>query len=419
MRRLVHTLAATAVGFGFGCGGGGGTPPGDDTPTIDAPAAAIDASPAPYCSPASGTSLKLTEIVGGLSQPVGATAPSGDPRIFVIERAGYVRIVRDGVLAPTPYFDLTDRILSLGEEQGLLGLAFHPDFAHNGKVYVSYNRDSDEHRVISELTASPTADTLDVATERVLIHDPHVARDNHNGGAIAFGPDGYLYITLGDGGGANDDGDGGQNTQTKRAKVLRIDVDHGDPYQVPSDNPWATAGGVAEMWGWGFRNPWQMSIDSSGNIFVGDVGQESFEEIDIIPAGQGGLNFGWPVFEGTTCFTADANGNLGCDNPSAYAMPAYTLDRRGQGGAIIGGRLYEGTCMPDVRGTYVFGDYNTGRIWTSPFSGGALTDVQDRTAQIDPGHLVEADISAFGTDGYGELYVMALGHGKLYRFELR
>jgi glucose/arabinose dehydrogenase len=397
------------------CGGGGTTPP-----VIDAPPSGVDAPPAPYCSPQSGTALKLTPIVSGLNQPVGATAPSGDPRIFVIERAGYVRVVRDGVLVPTPYFDLTDKVLSTGDEQGLLGLAFHPQFAQNGKLYVSYSRDSDEHRVISELTAaSPADDTVPITSERVLIADPHVARDNHNGGALAFGPDGLLYITLGDGGGANDSENGGQNTQTLRAKILRIDVDSGDPYGIPPGNPWAAAGGVPEMWAWGLRNPWQIAIDSNGNIFIGDVGQAEYEEINIIPPGTGGLNFGWPVFEGTTCFTADENMGQGCDNPGAYTMPAWILDRRGTSGSITGGRLYEGTCMPDVRGTYIFGDYNSGRVWSSPFSGGALTDVQERTSQIDPSRLLEGDLSAFGTDGYAELYVMALVAGRLYRVDLR
>src|SRR5262245_59351750 len=257
MRRLVVMVAAV------GCGGGGGGG-NDDTPVIDAPPGGVDAPPAPYCTAGPGTELKLTLVASGLSQPVGATAPSGDPRIFVIQRFGYVGVVRDGALLPTPYFDLADRILSLGDEQGLLGLAFHPDFAHNGKLYVSYNRDSDEMRVVSELTAgSPTDDTVPITSERIVLTDPHPARDNHNGGAIAFGPDGYLYITLGDGGGGNDSENGGQNAMTKRAKVLRIDVDGGTPYAVPADNPWAGAGGVPEMWGWGFRNPWQIAIDSA------------------------------------------------------------------------------------------------------------------------------------------------------------
>jgi glucose/arabinose dehydrogenase len=413
LRMIVMLGGATLAA----CGGGGGN---DDQPAIDARPSGVDAVPAPYCQPTNGTSMKLTRIVGGLSHPVGATAPSGDSRIFVIERPGYVRVIRNGLLEPTPYIDLTDRILSVGDEQGLLGIAFHPNFAENRKVYLSYSRDSDEHRVISEFTAaSVDANTLDPATERILIHDPHVARDNHNGGAIAFDPEGFLYITLGDGGGANDSEHGGQNTTTLRAKILRIDVDRGDPYAVPPDNPWATAGGVPEMWAWGLRNPWQISIDSHGNIFIGDVGQEDYEEIDIIPAGMGGLNFGWPVFEGSTCFTDDENGDEGCDNPGAYAMPAYSLDRRGMSGSIIGGRLYEGTCMPQLRGTYIFGDYNSGRIFASPFSGGGLPDVQDRTAEIDPNHDVEYDLSAFGTDGYGELYVMALNGGELFRFEIR
>src|SRR5688572_6378363 len=407
---------ALALGLGGACGGGGDDGPADDSGDD---AAGIDAQPAPYCTAGPGTEMRLVQVASGLSRPVGATAPSGDPRIFVLERAGYVRVVRDGILAPTPYLDVTDEILSVGDEQGLLGLAFHPQFSTNGKLYVSYVA-TDEHRVISEFTAAASdAATVDPSTERVLIRDPHIARDNHNGGTVTFGPDGLLYFSLGDGGGANDSENGGQNAQTLRAKILRIDVDNGDPYGIPSGRRWATAGGVSEMWAWGLRNAWQFSFDSAGQIYIGDVGQEEYEEIDIIPPGEGGLNFGWPVYEGEACFDEDSGGSAGCDNPGAYVFPAFTLDRRGQSGSITGGRVYEGTCMPDVRGTYVFADYSSGRIWTSPVSGAALTNVVDRTTEIDPGGDLFGDISAFGHDGYGELYVMALMNGRLYRFERR
>jgi hypothetical protein len=266
----------------------------------------------------------------------------------------------------------------------------------------------------------PAADSITGAAERVLITDPH-PRDNHNGGAIEFGRDGYLYIAFGDGGGANDSEDGGQNPDTLRGKILRIDVDGSGPngYAIPAGNPWIAGGGVPEMWAWGLRNPWRMHFDRDGNLFVGDVGQESYEELDVIPAGAAGLNFGWPVFEGPMCFTADVDGSLGCNDPSPYTVALVDLDRRNnEQCSVVAGPTYAGTCMTDMVGQVFYGDYCTGEVFTLRFAGGSATDHQDRTQDLGSDPTLYGNLSSFGVDGYGEIYVTALRPGRVYRIAL-
>ncbi|MBP6629809.1 MAG: PQQ-dependent sugar dehydrogenase [Kofleriaceae bacterium] len=406
------------------CGGGKknpDAPPGGDGdgpigPVIDG-RSTVDAAPAPFCTPTPGTGLKLTQIAQNLENPVFLGAPAGDARAFIIEQPGRIRLFKDGLVAATPFLDIESKVLSVGDEQGLLGLAFHPQFASNGKFYVSYSARPSGARVVSEFIAAGGADIAGT-TERVLINDPHI-RDNHNGGSLEFGPDGLLYIAFGDGGGANDSENGGQNPATLRGKILRIDVNSGSPYAIPPGNPWASGGGVPEMWAWGLRNPWRMSFDPQGNLFIGDVGQGGFEEIDVIPTGAAGVNFGWPVFEGTTCFTADDGGNAGCDMPGTYTMPVVTIDRRSNSRcSVVAGYVYNGTCMPDLAGQFFYGDYCTGQVNTFRFVGGAATDAQERTMDLDPQRLLEGRLSSFGVDGYGELYVTARNAGRVYRIEV-
>ncbi len=331
-------------------------------------------------------------------------------------------------MLPEPFLDLTDpqganAVMYAFLEQGLLGLAFHPDFATNGRFFVFYVRPGSQPFTlrIAEYHADPGSDTADT-TETVILDIPHTY-DNHNGGTLAFGPDGYLYLSTGDGGGADDTLGSGQNTDTRLSKLLRLDVDGSAPFAIPASNPWASgADGVAEMYAWGLRNPYRFSIDSStGDIWIGDVGQGTYEEVDVVRSGTGGQNFGWPVFEGPMCFGDDSGGTAGCDRPADFDAPVVAYNRDGTGQcSVIGGFVYRGTCMPDMVGEYFFGDYCSGEVrsFDATASTIAFASTTDHTADLDPADLLYGRLSGFGVDGYNELYVTALQSGAVYRIEV-
>jgi glucose/arabinose dehydrogenase len=364
----------------------------------------VPPSVAPSAAPLAGVSLE--PVASGLADPIGVTnAGDGSGRLFVNERGGRIRVVSaDGTLAGD-FVDLSDRILS-GGEQGLLGVAFHPDFAANGRVFVHYSRAGDGATIISELTASTDRRTADPASERVIftLHQPFA---NHNGGEIAFGADGYLYIGLGDGGSGGDPMGNGQNQGVLLGKILRIDVDGPQAadrgYAIPDDNPYAAGGvapgdGLPEIWAYGLRNPWRFSFDrGTGDLYIGDVGQGSWEEIDRQPAdSRGGENYGWDLYEGTHCSTA-------CASITAILPVAeYSHDA---GCAVTGGYVYRGTRQPSMLGTYLFGDYCSGTIWTLPEVDG-----------LTPRPLAETGlrISSFGEGEDGEIYLVDLSGGGLY-----
>jgi glucose/arabinose dehydrogenase len=432
MNRLVFvgmTMAAAACG-GDKNGDGG---------RIDA-GIGPDASPAPYCTAKLGTNLKLTPIVeSGLELPVLVTAPAGDERLFIVEQPGRIRIFKDGSLLATPFLDveaatasrpLAERIVNTGNEQGLLGLAFHPAYATNGRFFIHYTANGSGNFfsvVVAEYTAEPGADEA-ATTEKTLLRIPH-RHDNHNGGTVQFGADGFLYISVGDGGGANDDQMSGQNPDTLLGKILRIDVDGTDGennYRIPTGNPWSTSGGVPEMFAWGLRNPWRFSIDhESGNVFIGDVGQARYEEINL--ATTAGLNFGWPLCEGNRQF--DENEDVveppACDNSArSTTAPLIAYDQRTADNpcSVIGGPAYRGTCMPDLVGHVFFGDVCTGKIETFEYEAGQSPDVVDRTDDLNSDGVLAQNFSSFGVDGFGELYVTRLGQndgrGAVYRIEV-
>jgi glucose/arabinose dehydrogenase len=351
--------------------------------------------------------LRLELVAEDLNHPIGLTsAGDGSGRMFVNERDGAVRVIGpDGALQDRPFVDLSDRI-DAGGERGLLGLAFHPDFATNRRLFVHYSRAGDGSTVVSELTASADLQTADPGSERVLfsVPDPFV---NHNGGQLAFGPDGYLYIGLGDGGGGGDPLQNGQNTDVLLGKILRIDVDAQDGgrgYAIPANNPFGPGGanpggGRPEIWAVGLRNPWRFSFDpDGGDLYIGDVGQGSWEEIDRQPADSaGGENYGWSVMEGRHCFGGD------CDQ-TGFVKPIaeYSHDL---GCSVSGGYVYRGTAQPELQGVYVFGDYCSGTIFT----------LQVDEGTIDPKRVLDSglSISSFGTDEDGEIYVVDIS-GAVY-----
>ncbi len=347
--------------------------------------------------------LTVVRVVGGLSSPIGVThAGDGSGRLFVVQQGGRVRIVSGGRVTGT-FIDVDSRTTG-GGERGLLGLAFHPDFATNGYVYLYYTTPGGDIRV-SRYTADPTRTSASLSTEYHLITIEHSQFSNHNGGAIAFGPDGYLYVGTGDGGSSNDPGNNGQNKNTLLGKILRIDVNgtgagiHGN-YAIPAGNPFVGATpGAAEVWAWGLRNPWRISFDrTTGDLYIGDVGQGRWEEVDReLATSSGGLNYGWRIMEGAHCRVA------GCTPPANDVLPVAEYSHT-YGCSITGGYVYRGSHR-DLQGLYVYGDYCSGRLWTMNANGTGETIRRDTSLNI----------TSFGESESGELYLTDIGGGALYR----
>lgn len=322
----------------------------------------------------------------------------GTGRLFVVEQSGTIRIVRSNSLVTTPFLDIAAKVNFDGAEMGLLGLAFHPQFPQNPRFYVNYTRSQagQAQTVIAEYQVSTSPDQANAGTERPLltVDQPFT---NHKGGQLAFGPDGFLYIGLGDGGSGGDPQGNGQNTNTPLGKLLRIDVDHmgaGMEYAVPADNPFVTSGGRPEIWAYGFRNPWRFSFErGTGRLFVADVGQGAFEEIDLAEKGK---NFGWNTMEGKHCFSPSS----GC-NMSGLSLPIAEYDH-GEGIAVIGGYVYKGKALPALAGAYLFGDFGSGTIWK-------LTEGAPGTWTRTKLLSTSMNISSFGQDAAGEIYVLDYG----------
>ena len=343
--------------------------------------------------------IDLAPFVDGLAGPLLLThAGDGSGRSFIVEQGGTIRMVENGELVEEPFMDISDKTEG-GGEQGLLGLAFHPDFERNGRFFVNYT-DLAGDTIVAAYEADGTRADPDSEEVLLKIEQPY---PNHNGGHLAFGPDGYLYIASGDGGSGGDPEDNGQDRNALLGKLLRIDVDAEDPYGIPADNPFAEGDdGAPEVWAYGLRNPWRFSFDEeTESLWVADVGQGELEEIDRVAADEAGLNFGWNEMEGSRCFEGDD-----CDT-SGKVLPV-TEYGHDLGCSVTGGFVYRGAEFPELNGAYFFADYCSGNIW-------AIDAAAD--APVEPTLLFSSEraLSSFGLDEEGELYVTDIGAGEILR----
>jgi glucose/arabinose dehydrogenase len=370
------------------------------------------------------TPLTTIRIASGLSDPVGAVAIPGDDRVFIVEQtSAQIKILEGGAVLGTPF--LTVSGVLTGGERGLLGLAFHPEYQSNGYFFVNYTRSPDGATVVARYQVSAGDPNVANAASATTVLTQSQPFSNHNGGNLVFGPDGMLYIALGDGGSGNDPQCRAQKLDTWLGKMLRIDVD-ALPYTVPADNPYiGTVGALPEIWATGLRNPWRYSFDdATGDLYIGDVGQDAREEVDWVPAGAAAVNYGWKVMEGNKC---NSSGNCpvgtpACNSP-VFTDPVheYVHSFTSPICTVVGGFVYRGCGIPDLDGTYFFADYCSDDIWSMQIVGGVKTNFMDRTAELDPpGALAITSITSFGQDGNGELLIVDYGNGvngqgELYR----
>ncbi len=351
-----------------------------------------------------GITIGAEEVARGFDNPVYLTAPPGDARLFVVEQPGRIRIIDNGRLVARPFLDITGKV-GYGGERGLLSVAFHPLYGTNGFLFVNYtNRNGDTQ--IERYTVSADRNVVDPATAKLIlaIDQPY---SNHNGGLVMFGPDGMLYVGMGDGGSQRDPHNNGQNPNALLGKLLRINVDRGDPYSVPSGNPFASGGGKGEIWAVGLRNPWRFSFDKpTGLLYIGDVGQDKYEEVNIAPANRAGVNYGWSAMDGPDCFKSST-----C-NKSQFQQPALTYTHDSGTCSIIGGFVYRGRAIPEVVGQYFYSDYCNSWVRSLSY---ANDKVRSYHQWIDGGL---GSIVSFGEDSTGELYICS-SNGRVYRIVKR
>jgi glucose/arabinose dehydrogenase len=363
----------------------------------------INPNPTPPPGP---TDLGLRLIQDGFSFPTYVAAAPGDTsRLFVCEKGGVIRLVKNGTLLTTPFLDVSG-LVSTGDEEGLLSIVFEPSYTSTGRFYICYTNTAGDP-VIARYLRSADPDVAESSPQAIILTVDMPDEVNHKGGMLAFGPDGYLWASFGDGGGQNDPRGYGQTKNDLMGSLIRIDVSGNSGYQVPSTNPF-TAPARAELWDFGFRNPWRFSFDRlTGDLYIGEVGQDSHEEVNVGLAGIGargrGANYGWSITEGTSCF----NPSSGCDK-TGITMPVLTYDH-GVGCAVIGGYVYRGIAIPGLQGTYFYGDHCNGWIKSFRLAGGVATQQTD-WASLD----TNGNITSFGEDSRGEIYVATEG-GSVYK----
>jgi glucose/arabinose dehydrogenase len=348
-------------------------------------------------------SLKLTPVATGLTAPVHLSSPANDSRIFVVEQPGRIRIIQNGVLLTTPFLDISSDVLYNGE-RGLLSVAFHPNYATNGYFYINYvGLDNNTH--VERVTVSSNANVANAASRTEILEVPQTSAGNHKGGLNVFGPDGYLYIGTGESGvPAN-----AQLKTTLLGKMLRIDVDHIDPgkaYAVPSTNPFVgQAGALPEIWATGLRNPWRYSFDATTNqLYLADVGQDTYEEVNVVGTSFSGLNYGWSIMEGGHCYGAASCTQTGLSVP----VLEYT---HADGCAIVGGYVYRGSAIPELTGHYFYGDYCNGWVKSFTYATGVVSNQKSWSSLGGNGNIL-----SFGRDASGELYILTAG-GTVYRID--
>ena len=381
---MIRTCMSLFAGISIAC-----------TPTADAPSDPDGEGDGDGDGGGQAVSIRLQEVASGLASPVFLTSPPGDGRLFVLEQPGRIRIIDNGTLGPTPFLDITDKGGS-GGERGLLGLAFHPGYASNGFFFVNYTDKSGDTQIERYRVGSDRNRADPASAKRILSIDQPYA--NHNGGMIAFGADGMLYIGMGDGGAGGDPQGHGQNMNSLLGKMLRIDVDRGDPYGVPAGNPFVgQAGRRPEIWASGLRNPWRFSFDPAGGmLYIADVGQNANEEVNVVAANAAGVNYGWNRMEARRCFNASSCDQAGLQLPQVeYA--------RADGTSVTGGYVYRGRAIPALVGHYFYADYNRSGIRSFRFADGRVQDERRW-------NLPEAtSVSSFGQDSEGEVYVVLHG----------
>jgi glucose/arabinose dehydrogenase len=358
--------------------------------------------------------VTATLVASGFARPADARAPVGDERLFVVDQEGVVYVVKDGVTLPEPFLDLREQVNFDSNEQGLISIAFHPRFHENRRFFVFYTDLETNSQLVEYRASEENPDRADVQSARRVIEipQPHIW---HQSGSIDFGPDGYLWMSLGDGGLIGDPNGNGQDPTNLLATIVRLDIDD-TPYAIPPDNPLVDSGDgePSELWAYGVRNPWRIAVDNETRLlYIPDVGQEGFEELNVVTIDQeAALNFGWSITEGTACYFREPpeDGDATCDM-TGITMPILEYGRSG-GCAIVGGPVYRGASMPELHGSYFFADYCGGWLRSLRTDGTEITDEQDW--EPDLGRL--GNITTVATDGNGELIIATIA-GDIFRID--